>query len=149
MQKIRTELEIAYLCGDSFVFLPYLDLGRRNEILGIKVGSLVVSVKDTGLNNWHLAKILAMKSPEVGCKSAQLPSISDFPELFASRYKFNRTIVKLKEWRVAADFWNFGKYHAKESIGYERHFVFDMEDGIKLEEANGYDQVYTRLVYCV
>ena len=71
------------------------------------------------------------------------------PELFASRYKFNRTIVKLKEWRVAADFWNFGKYHAKESIGYERHFVFDMKDGIKLEEANGYDQVYTRLVYCV
>lgn len=147
MQKIRTELEIAYFDGNHVETLPYLDLDRRGEIFGIKVGSQIVSIFEEGVANWHNAKMMAMMAPMLGGKSATLPLISSFDELFSLRYEFNRTIYVLRTWRVDAHYWKNAIYHAFEISAYERHYVYDMRKGERLEEANGYSLIAIRLVY--
>lgn len=149
MQKIRTELEIAYFDGNQVETLSYLDLDRRSEIFGIKVGSQIVSITEDGVANWHLAKMIAMKAPMIKGKSAQLPSIGSFDELYSLRYEFNRTIYDLRKWRVSANYWQNAVYHAFEVSSNEYHFAYDMKTGKKLKESNGYEQVNVRLVYPV
>ena len=130
LKKIKTELPIVYAEGRQKIeILPYLDMKRRENVWGIKVGNVLwKKTSDYKETSWF-----EVKKELISCLNGDIsyvPQVDDYKNAFLECAAFNRTAALLREIGIPADDWIEEWYWAqKTEDGFPHIYLFDMGSG--------------------